>query len=115
MEPSQEALEQLLAYINERLHEPLTVNELAARVNSSPFHFARVFHKVVGAPPHEYILQKRISKAREMLAGSDVPIGEISRRVGFCSQAHFTMTFRKRVGVTPGVFRRRRPQGNDSS
>jgi AraC family transcriptional regulator len=99
------AFEDLKVFIAERLHEPLTVDVLARRYGCSPFHFARLFRKVVGQPPHEYIIEKRIAKAKEMLSWTDLPIGEITRRIGFGTQAHFSATFRERVGITPTAYR----------
>ena len=99
------AFDELQVYIAERLHEPLTVQMLAARYGCSPFHFARLFRTVVGRPPHDYIIDKRIEKAKEMLEWTEQPIGEITRRIGFGTQAHFSATFRERVGMTPTEYR----------
>ena len=99
------AFEDLKLYIAERLHEPLTVDELAKRYGCSPFHFARLFRRVVGQPPHDFIIDRRIAKAKEMLEWTDLPIGEITRRIGFGTQAHFSATFRERVGMTPTAYR----------
>lgn len=110
--PSSQALDQILVYIAERLHEPLSVEDLARRAGCSPYHFARLFRRHTGTPPHEYIIGKRMEKAKELLQWTELPIAEISRRIGFGTQAHFTATFRERVGLTPTAFRtRREPQG----
>lgn len=97
----------LLVHIDERLHEPLSVESLARRAGLSPFHFARQFRKIVGQPPHEYIIGKRMARACELLATTTLPVSEIARRIGFGTQAHFSATFRERVGLTPTAYRAR--------
>lgn len=108
--PTAEALSRLLVYIDERLHEPLSVSELSRRVGCSPYHFARLFRRATGQPPHEYIIAKRMEKAKQMLHLTELPIAEISRRIGFGTQAHFTATFRERLGLTPTAYRAKRDE-----
>ena len=108
--PDARGFEELKLYIAERLHEPLTVDTLARRYGCSPFHFARLFRKVIGQPPHDYIIDRRLEKAKEMLEWTELSIGEITRRIGFGTQAHFSATFRERVGMTPTAYRAMRAQ-----
>ena len=98
-------LARLLEHIRASLHEPLHVPDLAAQAHLSPFHFARMFRYSVGLPPHAYITAQRMEAARELLAGSDMPLAEVGRRVGYRTQAHFTGVFRTHVGMTPKQYR----------
>ena len=92
-------------YINENLEKDLTLSEIAASVGMSSYHFARAFKQASGLPPHQYIIRRRIEKAKRLLAQTNLAIAEIAYRVGFASQSHFTTLFRKHVGTTPKAYR----------
>ena len=98
-------LEKVLGYIDEKLAQPVGVRELAAQVHMSPFHFARRFKQAVGTPPHAYITQVRIERAKQLLEGTNVPLLEVATRVGYRTQAHFTGVFHRYVGTTPRAYR----------
>jgi len=98
-------LQKVLAYVEEKLAEPVGVRELASQVHMSPFHFARRFKQAVGTPPHAYITHVRIERARSLLAGTNVPLIEVATRVGYRTQAHFTGVFHRYVGTTPRAYR----------
>jgi AraC family transcriptional regulator len=95
----------VLDYIEENLASDLSMAELAAVVDMSPCRFARVFREAMGLPPHQFVLRKRIARARAMLEASSTPISEISCSLGFESQSHFTAVFHKLVGTTPAAYR----------
>jgi AraC family transcriptional regulator len=97
----------VLDYIDENLANDLTLAELGAVVEMSPCRFARVFKAAVGLPPHQFVLRKRIARARDLLEASAAPLAEISGSLGFESQSHFTATFHKLVGTTPALYRNR--------
>jgi AraC family transcriptional regulator len=97
-------LQQVKDYINDHLHQDLKLNELAAIVQISPYHFLRLFKQRMGITPHQYILQCRIERAKSLLQHSHLSIAEIAIRVGFCDQSHFTRYFKRVVGVTPTQF-----------
>ena len=98
-------LQKVLVYIEDKLAEPVGVRELASQVHMSPFHFARRFKQAVGTPPHAYITQVRIERAKRLLAGSNLPLIEVATRVGYRTQAHFTGVFHRYVGTTPRTYR----------
>ncbi|HEX3060970.1 MAG TPA: AraC family transcriptional regulator [Usitatibacter sp.] len=98
-------LQKVLAYVEEKLAEPVGVRELASQVHMSPFHFARRFKQAVGTPPHAYITHVRIERAKSLLAGTNVPLIEVATRVGYRTQAHFTGVFHRYVGTTPRAYR----------
>jgi AraC family transcriptional regulator len=100
-------LREVIDYIHEKLAEDITLNDLAARVQLSPFHFARLFKQSTGLTPHAYLIQRRVERARELLKISRQPTSEIAKQVGFCDQSHLTVHFRRAYGLTPKVFRHR--------
>lgn len=92
-------------YINENLEKDLTLSEIATSVGMSPYHFARAFKQITGLPPHQYLIKRRIEKAKSLLTQTNLAIAEIAYRVGFASQSHFTTLFRKHTTTTPKAYR----------
>jgi transcriptional regulator GlxA family with amidase domain len=95
----------ILEYIVTHLNENITNDALAEVAGLSVCHFARMFKQTVGVSPHRYVLQCRIEWARELLAGTDMPLSEIAIVTGFSDQSHYTRWFREIIGVTPGSYR----------
>jgi AraC-like DNA-binding protein len=89
-----------------QLDQDLTLKELAAASYLSPFHFARLFKKLTGASPHNYLAGIRAARAQLLLAETDLSVTEIGARVGYLSGSHFTKAFRLATGATPREFRK---------
>jgi AraC-like DNA-binding protein len=89
-----------------QLDQDLSLRDLAGASYLSPFHFARLFKKLTGATPHNYLARIRSERAQLLLAESDLSINEIARRVGYLSASHFTRSFRAATGTTPREFRK---------
>jgi transcriptional regulator GlxA family with amidase domain len=68
-------------------------------------HFARAFRTSVGMPPHRYLVERRVARARELLASTNMPLAEIALAAGFSDQSHFARRFREHVGTTPRAYR----------
>ena len=100
------ALKRINDYIHANLGSALDIDELAALVRMSSSHFTRSFHKTVGLTPHRYVVQCRVTRARELLAATDLPLTEIALTIGFSDQSHFSRRFQELVGVPPGAYRR---------
>jgi AraC-like DNA-binding protein len=92
-------------YLEEHYSENVSLEELAAFVNLSPFHLLRVFRDTVGLPPHNYLTQVRITEAKHLLLASISP-AQVALAVGFTDQSHLTKHFKRIVGVTPGQYAR---------
>ncbi|SRR6266540_1117026 len=88
-----------------QLDQDLSLKEIAAASYLSPFHFARLFKKLTGSTPHNYLASLRTRRAQLMLAASDLSITQISSRVGYSNPSHFAKAFRQSTGLTPRAFR----------
>lgn len=93
-------------FIHAHLAENIGLHQLAEIAGLSPFHFARAFKQSVGDPPHRYQTRRRIEKACELLAGSDMPVVEIATAVGYEAPQTLTRLFRREMGMTPSEYRR---------
>jgi AraC family transcriptional regulator len=102
---SKAQLKQVLHHINDLLEHDLSIAELAATVQMSPNYFAGLFKQSTGLSPHQYVTQRRIETAKQLLANLNLPLIEIAQQVGFSNQSHFSTVFRKHVGLTPKSFR----------
>ena len=89
-----------------QLDQDLTLKALAAESYLSPFHFARLFKKLIGTSPHNYLAGIRATRAQFLLAETDLSVTEIGARVGYLSGSHFTKAFRIATGATPREFRK---------
>ena len=88
-----------------QLDQDLTLKALAAASYLSTFHFARLFKKLTGSSPHNYLAGIRATRAQLLLAETDLSVAEIGARVGYLSGSHFTKAFRTATGATPREFR----------
>ena len=98
-------LARVLAYIHECLAEDLLLDELAACVHLSPYHFARLFKQSTGIPPHEYVIQQRVEKAKVLLRSGWLSVGEIAQVVGFSDHSKLARHFKRLTGLSPRQFR----------
>ena len=98
-------LRRVLAFIDENYESDLSLAELARVAEMSTFHFAREFKRTTGTTPHQYLIKFRVERAKALLAGSEMPLVEVSSRSGFSHQSHFTRLFRKLTGTTPHSYR----------
>ncbi len=93
-----------LDYIEAHLDAELALDDLAAVSHLSPYHFARLFKISTGLPPHQYVIARRIERAKQLLRdGNDLSLAQIAARAGFWDQGHFTRHFKRLVGVTPST------------
>lgn len=100
-------------YIAAHLGEPIGLAEIAASTGLTRMHFAAQFRASTGLRPHEYLVRRRIERAQELLASSDLPLSDIALAVGFKAQAHFTTVFARVAGATPNAWRRQNYTGSE--
>jgi AraC family transcriptional regulator len=99
-------LRAVVEYIEEHLGASPTLEQMAAVARLSPFHFARQFKAATGLPPHQYVIARRVERAKQLLqAGTDRSLAEVAVCAGFSDQSQFSHHFKRLVGATPGQFR----------
>ncbi|ONK14206.1 helix-turn-helix domain-containing protein [Streptomyces sp. MP131-18] len=98
-------LARVLDHVHDELAGDLRLAHLAEVAGMDLHHFSRAFRAAVGLPPYRYVIEQRIRRAADLLAGSDLPIAEIAHRVGMSSQSHLTTAFRRATGATPKAYR----------
>lgn len=96
----------VMRYIEESIDGNLSLFELATVAGLSPSHFARAFRLDMGDPPHRYVMARRLSRARDVIVATRLPLSEIAASFGFASQQHMTTAFAKYLGTTPGRLRK---------
>jgi AraC-like DNA-binding protein len=103
IKPERLAVRRVRDYLHDNCAENVSLEELAAIVNLSPFHLNRVFRMEIGLPPHAYQTQLRIMRSRALLA-SGMAIDRVAVEVGFFDQSHLTNQFKRYLGFTPRVY-----------
>ena len=106
MTPPPTRIELVKELIHSHLQEPLTLSALAKHVGMHPVYLAQAFRKVCGCTVGEYVRERRIEFACRELTNLNNTISEIAAAAGFFDQSHFTRTFKRLLGVTPGEFRK---------
>ncbi len=96
-----------IEHIHQHLNEDLSVSQLAQHISVSESYFRKIFAQVTGHTVHQFILQSRLNRARELLIHSSLSIGQIAESLAFSSQSHLTTQFAKRYQLTPGQYRKR--------
>lgn len=92
-------------YIEFHIDEDLTLESISSVSEMSPFRFARAFRKATGHSPRQYVIARRIERAKLLLRSTGKDIAEIANHVGFSNQSHFTTAFGRRCGTTPRRYR----------
>jgi AraC family transcriptional regulator len=103
---SPRALRQVAEYVDANLDAAISIDDLAAVAQLSPFHFARMFKQSTGESPHGYVTRQRVEQAQRLLAEGSLPLADVALACGFSSQSHFTLRFRELTGVTPRQYSR---------
>lgn len=96
-----------IEYVYNHIHDRITIEDLAAYTDLSPSYLSRLFKKELGISVSDYIREKKIDKAQNLLKYSDFTPVEIANYLSFSSQSHFIQAFEKMVGMTPKKYRDR--------
>ncbi len=99
-------VERAVKFINQNLHEDLTLSVIADKVYLSPTYFARLFKNEIGLTFHEYLTQSRIRKAAHLLKETSLNISEISQRIGYSDPNYFSQVFKRLMKISPSEFRK---------
>jgi AraC family transcriptional regulator len=94
------------AFIQENLAADLAVDAIARAVGMSAYHFAHAFRAATGVPPHRYVMQRRMDRAKALLRSSELTLTDIAQRVGYSSASHFSVGFRKLTQLAPSDYRK---------
>lgn len=97
----------ILAFIQQNIDKEIVISELACKACLSSDHFTRVFKKIIGLTPLDYINLKRVEKAQLLLVTTDLPLKEILVKTGFNSASYFTRIFKNVTGLTPLAYRKK--------
>jgi AraC-like DNA-binding protein len=92
-------------WLEENAAGPVGLEDGARRAGLSPFHFLRVFRRVTGVTPHQYLVRRRLARAAALLAEQTLPVTEVALESGFADLSNFVRTFGRVAGVSPGRFR----------
>jgi transcriptional regulator GlxA family with amidase domain len=95
-------------FIDQHYVQTLKLEEIARQANLSSFHFARLFKQVTGFSVMEYVFKLRLTKAKQMLITTVLPIGDIAQKVGYDDQSYFGKLFKRIERMTPTEFREHR-------
>ncbi|MDQ2765421.1 MAG: AraC family transcriptional regulator [Pseudomonadota bacterium] len=100
-------LRRAIDFIEGNLAAPIGVPEIATACGVSPYHFSRAFRQATGRPPYAFLIERRIARAKTLLATKCDPLSDIARQCGFASLSQFSRAFRRDAGTTPTLFRDR--------
>jgi AraC family transcriptional regulator len=103
---SESAIRTVCEHIEEHLCAQITLEDLAALVYLSPFHFARCFKASMGLAPHQYLIARRMELAKRLVLTTTLSVAEIAWSIGYANISHFRRLFTMHIGVTPGAIRR---------
>ncbi|HMV43530.1 MAG TPA: AraC family transcriptional regulator, partial [Leptospiraceae bacterium] len=100
-----EDIEIVKSHILSNLGSEISIDTLAFHLSMSKFYFLKEFKKATGITPYQYILKIKLEEAKRFLQETEKSLVEISLELGFSDQSHFTRTFTKQFGITPGVYK----------
>lgn len=96
-------------WIHAHSHQSLELEQVAQQAGLSPFHFLRLFSRVIGVTPHQYLVRSRLARAARSLAQDERTVTDIALDVGFADLSNFVRTFGRAAGISPNAFRKLRP------
>ena len=102
---SDRKLRQVLSYIEDNLSEDLSLRDIAAVAGLSVSHFKSLFRESLGVPAHQYLIRRRVERAKTLLREDKLPISQIAFETGFAHQSHLARHMRRVLGIAPKAFR----------
>jgi AraC family transcriptional regulator len=98
-------------WLADNAHEDIDLATAAAHAALSPYHFLRLYTRVLGVTPHQHLVRTRLRRAAHLLAEADLPVTDIAYRVGFGDLSNFVRTFHRAAGLSPRAFRQAARRG----
>ncbi|WP_374018040.1 bifunctional transcriptional activator/DNA repair enzyme AdaA [Paenibacillus thiaminolyticus] len=108
--PDDEWIAIVTVYIDRNYAEKLTLRRLAEISHGSPYHLHRIFKKIMGVTPVEYVQRRRIGQAKELLRSTKLAIAEVGESVGLANPPYFITLFKQTAGCTPAEYRKRQQE-----
>ena len=105
-EISVKAIEVAINYIDKNYMNKITLSDLAEMSHFSPIYFHKLFYDTTGVTPYDYVLDKRIEEAKQLLSITNIPISDIAVCCGYADQSYFGKVFKTATGKTPLRFRK---------
>ena len=102
---SQSKLKKVVEYINQHLSTDLSLFDIAQQIGISQSHFSRLFKQSTGLSPWQYVIQRRVELAKQLLKKEELTIEKVSDRLGFASHSQFTIFFGKYTGISPKKYK----------
>ena len=102
---SKDEIARIIDFIEAEMEDNFDLSDLAGVLDRDPFAFSRCFKLSTGASPHQYVIQRRLMRVKDLLLNSEDTLADIAYATGFSNQAHMTSTFSKHVGISPGKWR----------
>ena len=102
---SQRRLRHVLSYIEDNLGQGLSLRDVAAAAGVSVSHFKTLFRESVGLPLHQYVIRRRVERAKDLLGENKLSISQIAFETGFAHQSHLALHMRRLMGVSPKALR----------
>jgi AraC family transcriptional regulator len=102
---SRRTLRSVVDYVGDNLVHDLTLDELAGVAHMSPYHFSRRFKRSTGLSPHQYVVRRRVERAKELLINTELTLHEVALSVGFADQSHLAKHTKRLLGVSPKFLR----------
>jgi AraC family transcriptional regulator len=96
-------LRSVVDFVDAQLGADVSLIALAQQAHVSPFHFARLFRRTLGVPPHQFVLRLRVQRARRLMKTRTLSLAAIAVECGFHDQPHLTKAFRRVLGTTPAA------------
>ena len=101
----QTAIEQVVHYIEKNYANAITIDDMMKEIHISKYHFIRLFNRVIGATPYNYLTTYRINIAKKLLYSTDQSVSEIAEACGFLDASNFIAQFKKHTGQKPLQYR----------
>jgi AraC-like DNA-binding protein len=101
-------------FVDAHLESRIRLDDLASQAGLGSHYFCALFKRSMGVSPYQYVIERRVARATCLLEDRTLSLAEIAYATGFASQAHLTEVFRRRVGMTPGEYRRQGPRQSEA-
>jgi len=99
-------LKRVISYIEANLHKTIKLSDLSSVADMSLYYFATLFKQSTGLSPHQYVLRRRIQRAKQLLRETEISVLEVSLNLGFEHPTTFARAFRRLTGISPTHYRR---------